>query len=161
MMTGKLIGPTLLIVLLSKGAWGQIYKTTDEEGNTVFTDIPPSEKSEVVDLPAANIADSVEPAPRPAPQPETRKSPSGPESDEVDPQPGDNVTIIGDTHNDRLEEQLAREKRHDVLQAKPPREVLEGERPKEIIDADPPRDVRKADHLEHRAPPVHRAKPRR
>ena len=91
-MISKLTGPTLLIVLLSGPTWGEIYKTTDEEGNTVFTDVPPTEQSELVDLPDANIADSVEPAPRS----EAEASPPSQKSVGASPQPDDNVTIIGD-----------------------------------------------------------------
>ena len=38
----------------------QVYETTDDQGNTVFTDNPPTEEAKPVDLETPNISDSVE-----------------------------------------------------------------------------------------------------
>ena len=49
----------------------QVYETTDEQGNTEFTDSPPTEEAKPVDLETPNIADSVEVRPHesaPAPR---------------------------------------------------------------------------------------------
>lgn len=150
-MRTKLIARTLLILLLSSAAFAEIYETTDEQGNTVFTDTP-SREAEVVDLPEANIADSVEPAPRPAAEAAPPRSPSSTKQQATDNDAGeedeDNVYIIGDNYDERLEEKAARERRQ---------EVLEGERPHEVLDADPPRDIREADRVDHARPAPHRA----
>ena len=54
----------------------QVYETTDDQGNTVFTDSPPTEEAKPLQLGSPNIADSVEvrphestPAPRGNPAP--------------------------------------------------------------------------------------------
>ncbi len=151
-MQHKLIGPMFLTCVLSGNAWAQIYETTDEHGNKVFSDTP-SSGSEVVDLPDANIADSVEPAPRP----QKEITPSAPQTGSAkDPyRPGgqvqgdnDDEYIIADTYDDRLDEKLARERR---------KEVLDAERPHEVLEADPPRDMREADPLKHKAVTPHHA----
>jgi hypothetical protein len=49
-----------LLLPLTGEAQQQIYKTTDEKGNTVFTDSPPTEEAKPVQLGSPNIADSVE-----------------------------------------------------------------------------------------------------
>lgn len=149
------LGMALLIAAMAGSAWAEIYETTDEQGNKVFTDAPSGE-AKVVDLPEANIADSVEPAPRAAPSKTPSKTPSGTpsaarpgaQSGESQDDDDDGVYIIGDANNDRLEEKMERERRQ---------EVLEGERPHEVLDATPPRDIEKADHIKQQAPAQHRA----
>jgi hypothetical protein len=50
-------------------AFGQVYRSTDAEGNVTFSDQPTSE-SEAVNIAPTNVGDSVEvppPAPEPAP----------------------------------------------------------------------------------------------
>ena len=49
-----------LLLPLTVEAQEQIYKTTDKQGNTVFTDVPPTDKANPVQLESPNIADSVE-----------------------------------------------------------------------------------------------------
>lgn len=109
-----------LSVLLSYAAQAEIYETTDAQGNKVFTDSP-NEGAELVDLPDANIADSVKPMPRPEPGPETSVSRPPPA------QPADQITIIGNDDYDRLESRIAREKRREILDGEPRREVGDGE----------------------------------
>ncbi|MFT4613528.1 MAG: hypothetical protein ACI9NT_000668 [Bacteroidia bacterium] len=49
----------LLLTPLTGAAQQQIYKTTDEQGNTVFTNLPPTDEATPVPLQSPNIADSV------------------------------------------------------------------------------------------------------
>ena len=63
------------LLLPLTGAAQQIYKTTDEQGNTVFTDAPPTEEAKPVQLESSNIADSVEVRP-PEPEPTSQARPS-------------------------------------------------------------------------------------
>ena len=61
-------------LLLAIPASAQIYKTTDEHGNVVFTDSPPPGEGEQVELPQTNTTPPppvVAPIERPAPEPET------------------------------------------------------------------------------------------
>lgn len=112
---------TCALLLASGSAWAEIYETTDSEGNKVFTDSPTG-AAEVVDLPKANIADSVEPAPPAAPAPAraTTTPSAGHTKEAVD----DGVYIIGNQRNDRLEEEIARQRRHDVIDGEARKEVL-------------------------------------
>ncbi len=57
-----------LLVLACAPALAQIYKTTDKDGNVVFTDTPPdSSNSEQVDLQPTNTVAPPAPVPRAAP----------------------------------------------------------------------------------------------
>ncbi len=54
-------------------AFGQVYRSTDAEGNVTFSDQPTTE-SEAVNVPQPNVGDSVE-VPPPAPTPELKPEP--------------------------------------------------------------------------------------
>jgi len=78
-MTARIMLTRLLMVMglafaLDCGASGEVYKYVDEDGNTVYTDEPPSEDAEPMDLPELTVTDIVQPAPQdpdpPAAQPE-------------------------------------------------------------------------------------------
>jgi hypothetical protein len=127
-----------LALLLSSSVWAEIYETTDSEGNKVFTDTP-TEQAEVVELPDANIADSVEPRPRPQAEAAPAARPAAPGQPTRDDD--DEVYIIGDTHNERLEEKIVRERRQ---------EVLEGEKPHEVLDAETRHESREAEVIRHK-----------
>ena len=66
------LGSILMIAtLLSAQALGQIYRTTDANGNVVFTDTPPpGDSAEQVQLQHTNTAEPVEVPPPAAQQPE-------------------------------------------------------------------------------------------
>ncbi len=72
----------------------QIYKTTDEHGNVIFTDQPPAStsSSQPVDLPQTNItpATPVRPSPTPEPIPE---EPAAPELSVAITVPANETTI--------------------------------------------------------------------
>jgi hypothetical protein len=137
---------TVLAVVLSCGALAEIYETTDSEGNKVFTDTPPSSDAKVVDLPEANIAESVEPAA----QPEAGQRPAAGQQQEQGEYDDDGVYIIGDADNERLESKIAREKRREVLEGEPRKEVLEAEQRHEVLDAETPRESGEAEALRHK-----------
>jgi hypothetical protein len=147
----SVISTTVFSVLLGASAWAEIYETTDEEGNTVFSDVPTRE-SQLVDLPEANIADSVERPPQPAtksvPSPQPASSQTQRQSTSEAEDDDDDVYLIGDSYDKRLEEKMAKERRQ---------EVLEGERPHEVLGADPPRDMGEAGKLEKARPAPHPA----
>lgn len=57
---------TILAMLAAAGtALGEIYRTVDEHGNIVYTDIPPDDDAEVVKLQPLSVADPVPVTPRP------------------------------------------------------------------------------------------------
>ena len=69
----------LLLTLLSMNfsALSQVYKSTDADGNTVFSDRPATPDSEEVQIPKPNVGDAVKlpvveaaPETEPEPQPE-------------------------------------------------------------------------------------------
>jgi len=67
-----------LLLPLTGAAQQQIFKTTDEQGNTVFTDAPPTAEAQPVQLESPNIADSVEVRPyEPTPAPRKTPAPAG------------------------------------------------------------------------------------
>ena len=144
-MKQHIFSAILVTALAHSSAWAEIYETTDSEGNKVFTDTPTSE-AEIVNVPEANVADAVEPRPTetPSPRPAAGAQPNG--NSEGSQEHDDGVYIIGDSRNEQLEEEIARERRHDVL---------EGEKPHEVLDAEKPGAV---ERIEHGAPAPHRAK---
>ena len=82
----RILSLLLLISLFSTGVIAQqIYKTTDEHGNVIFTDSPPatSTSTERVELPETNTT----PATPIPPRPKTKPAPEEPES------PGFSVAI--------------------------------------------------------------------
>lgn len=60
----KILSICLVALALHGKAWAEIYETKDAQGDTVFTDSPPTEDATVIDLQQTNIADA------PAPDPE-------------------------------------------------------------------------------------------
>ena len=64
---------TLLLSILlglSFTTFAQVYKSTDAEGNTVFSDTPIPDGEEI-DIPETNVGDSFDvPPPEPKPEPE-------------------------------------------------------------------------------------------
>jgi hypothetical protein len=98
-----------LLLPLASMAQQQIYETTDEEGNKVFTDAPPTEEAQRVELGTPNIADSVEVRPHEtAAAPRKNSSPAAAESPQETP-----VYIGGDDNfkEDANEERRKRELR--------------------------------------------------
>ena len=147
-MRQGIISAALLAALACGSALAEIYETTDSEGNKVFTDTPTSDAN-VVDVQEANIADAVEPGPEPTPAPKPAGGSQATGNSQGAQSQDDGVYIIGDSRNERLEEEIAREKRH---------EVLEGEKPKEVLEAGHPGAVERVEHgapVPHRAPHVH------
>ncbi len=95
----------LCLFLLSPviGVQAEVYETTDEEGNTVFTDVPPTDDSRPLELESPNIADSVEVRPpEPAAEPPKEQPVQARENPESPP-----VYVDGD---DDLREELYEER---------------------------------------------------
>ena len=126
----KTFSTCLLALALNSAAWAEIYETTDAQGNTEFTDSPPSPNAEVIDLQQTNIIDA-----------------STPESQEVSsPQPvvgeeapdQENRTVIihdrNDDEDDVYDEYLHRERAFERHDPAAPHEVLDAEAPKEVGD---------------------------
>lgn len=64
---GFTVAALLLPALFCAGAHGQIYRSTDAQGNTVYSDTP-SPGSEAVELPQPNTTPAVEPSAIPRPR---------------------------------------------------------------------------------------------
>ena len=65
---------TLALLVLSHNSFAQVYKTTDENGNPVFSD--QASDGEAIDLKTTNIVPAVEPAERTQPTRDDNKQPS-------------------------------------------------------------------------------------
>ncbi len=85
----------LLPLLICATASAQIYRTTDEQGNVVFTDTPPQGVArEEVELPPTNTAPPPPPRPDLAPrEPAADEEPAGVEYGVVITVPADETTI--------------------------------------------------------------------
>ena len=57
--TGLLAGVmAALLCLLALPAWAQVYKTVDEEGNVTYTDQPPPDGAQPMDLPELSVVET-------------------------------------------------------------------------------------------------------
>jgi hypothetical protein len=91
---------------------GQVYETTDEEGNTVFTDVPPGEEAKPLNVDPTNIADSVKVRPPdPEEPPQERPAP-------VNTQQPESTVIIGG--DDDIREEVHEERRRRELRERLP-----------------------------------------
>jgi hypothetical protein len=79
-------------LLSASAAFGQIYKTTDEHGNVVFTDKPPAGKAEQVELNRLNTTPATRPQPRP-PAGEEKQAEESPQYRVAIQSPADDTTI--------------------------------------------------------------------
>ena len=114
----------IIAMSLSGITQAEIYETKDAQGNPVFTDTPTAGAQEI-DLQKANIVDAVTATPQAAPNP-----PTLPAAAKSQQQP--NVTIIPDSRNDELSQELAADRPHEVLEAEQRHEVGDNPTPEEI-----------------------------
>jgi hypothetical protein len=119
-----------LFLPLGVEAQQQIYETTDEQGNRVFTDAPPTEEAKPVELGTSNIADSVEVRPHePTPVPRKNPAPAGELSQETP------VSIGGDDdlREDYYEARRKRELGEHVTDGKNTPEHLPAAKPRPAV----------------------------
>ena len=95
MLKIRILLPALLLGLCLPVMAQQVYRSTDAQGNVVFSD-KPTQGSETVDINAPNIADSVKvPAPQPEqavePKPEVAKKETAPAPEGESPSIQDEV----------------------------------------------------------------------
>jgi hypothetical protein len=107
----------IIVLGLSGSALADIYETKDAEGNTVFTDTPTSNANKV-DLPETNVADAVKEMPHSAPEAAAKAKPgTGQTTGQGD------VVVTHDNRDERLEQELAEERPHEVLNAEKRHEI--------------------------------------
>ena len=94
----KTVSGCLLAMALHSTTWAQVYETTDAEGNPEFTDSPPTENAEVVDLQETNLAD----APAPEAQEQEQSQPAQQTGEQAPVQVNNNININngGDGYDD-------------------------------------------------------------
>jgi hypothetical protein len=107
----------ILAIGLSGSALADIYETKDADGNTVFTDTPTSNANKV-DLPETNVADAVKEMPHSAPEAAAKPKPGTGQTAGQD-----DVVVTHDNRNERLEQELAEERPHEVLNTEKRHEV--------------------------------------
>jgi hypothetical protein len=93
----RIITICLVALALHGKAWAQIYETKDAQGNTEFTDSPPSENAKEIDLQQTNIADAPAPAPEDVSQGQTQPDAAVGQQPSVDE---NNVVIERDGYDD-------------------------------------------------------------
>ena len=94
-----------LLIGLYGSSHAQVYKSIDADGNVVFSDTP-TRNSEEVNVPKANVADSVE-----VPESAPGESMPEPKKQEIAPQPEVVVVVEDDDDDDDLSR---REKRREA-----------------------------------------------
>ena len=127
----RVFSTCLLALLLHSAAWAEIYETTDAEGNVEFTDSPPDEGSEVVDLQQTNIADAPQPAAQEQSAPESQ---TDTQPNVHQPQIGSNIEVVDDADPRAYDEYEAKERAYERANPSAPHEVLEAEAPNEVGD---------------------------
>ena len=50
---------TVALLALASAAYAQLYKSIDENGNVVYSDVPPSDGAEPVELPPINVIEGI------------------------------------------------------------------------------------------------------
>jgi len=126
----KTFSACLLALALHNAAWAEIYETKDAEGNTVFTDSPPSSNAVEIDLQQTNIADAPPPG-----QPQQPAQPQQSAPEQAPMQEG-NTVIIHDNPEDQLEDGYWRRERGlEAANPETPHEVIDGEAPREVGDS--------------------------
>jgi hypothetical protein len=121
----------LMALALHSPAWAEIYETTDAEGNPEFTDSPPAENAEVIDLQQTNIIDA------PQAEPQEESQPQGQEQVENQGPTQQNNTVIvndGGVDGEEYDGYYRRERGLDEVDPAAPREVLDGEAPRQVGD---------------------------
>ena len=97
---------SLLLPLVGE-AQDQVYKTTDAEGNTEFTDSPPTEDAQTVELGSPNISDSVEVQPHEtAAAPRKNSAPAGEPLENPVVYIGGNDDVRDDVYEERRKREL-------------------------------------------------------
>lgn len=113
----------LFAVLCPAALQAEIYETTDEEGNPVFSDQPAAGAADVTPA-STNVADPV------APGPAADAAPADVATQDKADKP--TVNYVPDAHNEEVESEFRSGERHDVREAEPRREVLEAEQRHEV-----------------------------
>jgi hypothetical protein len=123
--------------------FADIYKTTDAEGNTVFTDSPDEPGASRVELRETNTADAPPPAPEmgdTAPDTSDNQAQHAPPGTPTyqDPNAG-----LYEERERRIREEESRDPstRHEVRDAEPRHEVRDAEPRHEVRDAEPRHEV--------------------
>lgn len=57
---------TAVLLLLTGTVFAQLYKSVDENGNIVYSDVPPDDTAEPVELPPLNVIEAVKVTPPPS-----------------------------------------------------------------------------------------------
>ncbi|MEZ5570845.1 MAG: DUF4124 domain-containing protein [Halioglobus sp.] len=116
----KTFATCLVTLALHNAAWAEIYETTDAQGNPEFTDSPPTENAEVIDLQQTNVVD----APQMQQQQQEQQSEPQMDAPEQAAVQENNTVIVNDGYNEDLEEgYLLHERRMEEANPEMPHEV--------------------------------------
>jgi hypothetical protein len=131
----KTFSACLIALALNSAAWGEIYETTDAEGNPEFTNSPPEANatSKVIEMQQTNVAD----APQPQTQGQWQEQEQQPDAMTANQQPEkNNNTVIIDNPNANNVYDQARVKQQEFERMNPaaPHEVLNAEAPHQVGD---------------------------
>lgn len=135
----------LIALALSGAAWGEIYETTDAEGNPEFTNSPPEANaaSQIIKIQQTNEVD----APRLEPQNPGSGQTQEQQPDTVDsnyrPQKSNAVIIDNPNANDAYDQALIKQQAFERMNPAAPHQVLNAEAPHQVGDfsSETPSDV--------------------
>ena len=124
----KTFSACLIALALNSAAWGEIYETTDAEGNPEFTNSPPEANatSEVIETQHTNIVDT----PQPQTQGQWQEQEQQPDAMTANQQPekNNNTVIIDNPNaNNVFDQALVKQQAFERLNPAAPHEVLNAE----------------------------------
>ena len=119
----------LMYLALSTAAWGEIYETTDAQGNPEFTNSPPASNAKKIEIQQTNTMG----APEVGPQSQMQQPAIRPENQQ--PQKSNNTVIIDDPDTNAVYQRAETKQREfERMNPEAPRQVMNAEAPDQVGD---------------------------
>ena len=140
----KTFSACLIALALNSAAWGEIYETTDAEGNPEFTNSPPEANatSKVIEVQQTNVVDT----PQPQTQGQWQEQEQQPDGmvENQQPEKNNNTVIIDNPNaNNVYDQALVKQQAFERMNPAAPHQVLNAEAPDQVGDfpSEMPREV--------------------
>ena len=135
----------LMALALNGAAWGEIYETTDAEGNPEFTNSPSeaNASSKIVNIQQTNVADAPQLKPENLGSWQTQEQPPSAPDNTYHPQKQNTVIIDNPNASDAYNQALIKQQAFERVNPAAPHQVLNAEAPYQVGDfpSEMPREV--------------------
>lgn len=154
----KTFAISLTTLALSTATWGEIYETTDAEGNPEFTNSRPASNATVIDVQQTNSVEATQP--EQGPQPQEQQADTIAENQQ--PEKSNKPVIIDNPNDNRVYDQaLVKQRDFERMNPEAPHQVMNTDAPHQVGDftdespaevEDPPREAEEVyDPAKHRS----------